>query len=816
MASNLTITANFKDVTKPTNAITFPAANQTWSNSVITVTGKASDNVGVAAVWYQINNGGWAAAGTTNSFTNWSIPNLVVIAGTNLLQAYAEDAAGNVSVTNAVKFRCILPPAGMVLIPAGWFNMGDALDGESDAVPVRSVYVSAFYMDTNLVSYSQWQSVYNWATSQGYGFVNAGAGKATNHPVQTVDWYDVVKWCNARSQQAGLVPVYYTDTNFTKVYTNGETDAIYVNWTNSGYRLPTEAEWEKAARGGLSGQRFPWGNFISETNANYCLGPNDYNPIGSIGGTSPATSPVGSFAANGYGLYEMAGNVYEWCWDWKAPYSGTNNPQGPGSQPSSDPTRVERGGGWDGYAYTCRTANRSDGGPAEGEDDIGFRSVMSFSSNSVPPVITFPTVPFTFTTNNGTITITGYTGTNPVVTIPSMINGWPVTTIGDYAFYTNSIMANVTIPNSVTSIGDSAFQYCSLTNVTIPNGVTSIGEAAFYSCRSLPSVAIPASVTSIGIEAFGQCTSLTTITVDAQNLLYSSVNGVLFNKSQTMLVEYPAGVGGNYTIPNSVTSIGDSAFYSGSLTSVTIPNSVTNIGELAFVGGPLTTITVDTQNLLYSSVNGVLFNKGQTTLVEFPGGWVRNYTIPNSTTSIGETAFYAQYGLTNVTIPNSVTSIGIEAFYNCIGLTNITIPTSVANIGDYAFAYCYDLTGAYFLGDAPSLDSTVFLADPVTIYYLPGTTGWSAFSTATGVPIVPWFLPNPVVLNNEPSFGVQTNQFGFNISWATNASVVVQACTNLANPVWLPVVTNTLTNGTFYFSDANWTNYHNRFYRLNP
>jgi hypothetical protein len=104
----------------------------------------------------------------------------------------------------------------------------------------------------------------------------------------------------------------------------------------------------------------------------------------------------------------------------------------------------------------------------------------------------------------------------------------------------------------------------------------------------------------------------------------------------------------------------------------------------------------------------------------------------------------------------------------------------------------------------------------VTIYYLPGTTGWSAFSTATGVPIVPWFLPNPVVLNNEPSFGVQTNQFGFNISWATNASVVVQACTNLANPVWLPVVTNTLTNGTFYFSDANWTNYHNRFYRLNP
>jgi formylglycine-generating enzyme required for sulfatase activity len=316
----------------------------------------------------------------------------------------------------------------MVLIPAGWFNMGDALDGESDAVPVRSVYVSAFYMDTNLVSYSQWQLVYNWATSQGYGFVNAGAGKAANHPVQTVDWYDVVKWCNARSQQAGLVPVYYTDAGLTQVYTNGDfPTTIYVNWTNSGYRLPTEAEWEKAARGGLSGQRFPWGNFISETNANYCLGPNDYNPIGSIGGTSPATSPVGSFAANGYGLYDMAGNVYEWCWDWYGtPYAGTNNPHGPGSQPSSDPTRVERGGGWDGYAYTCQTAHRSDGAPAEDENDIGFRSVMSFSPNGVPPVITMAlSVPRTSVGNNNIIfQLSGPPGSNYVLQVSTNLSNW--------------------------------------------------------------------------------------------------------------------------------------------------------------------------------------------------------------------------------------------------------------------------------------------------------------------------------------------------------------------------------------------------------
>ena len=110
------------------------------------------------------------------------------------------------------------PPAGMAFIPAGLFTMGDTLDGESDAIPTN-VYVSAFYMDVNLVTYNQWQGVYTYATNNGYCFDNAGTGKATNQPVQTVDWYDCVKWCNARSQQAGLTPVYYTDAGLTQIYT---------------------------------------------------------------------------------------------------------------------------------------------------------------------------------------------------------------------------------------------------------------------------------------------------------------------------------------------------------------------------------------------------------------------------------------------------------------------------------------------------------------------------------------------------------------------------------------------------------------------
>jgi formylglycine-generating enzyme required for sulfatase activity len=270
-------------------------------------------------------------------------------------------------------------PAGMVLIPAGSFTMGDTLDGDANAIPTN-VYVSAFYMDTNLVSWSQWQGVYAYATNHGYG-LNTGAGKAANHPVQMVGWYDCVKWCNARSQQAGKVPVYYTDAGLTKVYTNGEV-TVYVNWGAKGYRLPTEAEWEKAARGGLSGQRFPWGNLISQTNANYLgatgsysydLGPNGYNSIGSIGGTSPATSPVGSFAANGYGLYDMAGNVWQWCWDWYGtPYDGGTDPRGA----ASGSYRVDRGGSWNGDAFYCRAADRDGYIPTYRDYDLGFRSVL--------------------------------------------------------------------------------------------------------------------------------------------------------------------------------------------------------------------------------------------------------------------------------------------------------------------------------------------------------------------------------------------------------------------------------------------------------
>ena len=332
---------------------------------------------------------------TNLSDTNWAVLTNVLVAQSpyRFVDAGAPPAP-NRFYRVAVLPAATPPPSGMALIPAGSFTIGNTITNDTDITDANptNVYVPAFYMDMNLVSYSQWQSVYAYAISNGYGFDDAGSAKnnAANQPVQTVNWFDVVKWSNARSQQAGLTPVYYTDAGLTGVYSNGVTDAVYPNWAASGYRLPTEAEWEKAMRGGSSGLRFPWGNTISETNANYygctsgCgfsydLGPDGYNAVGQIGGL-PYTSPVGSFAANGYGLYDMAGNVFQWCWDWYSsptyplgsPYLGGTDPRGPVGPLTY---RVLRGGAWNVFASSERCGLRYYYFVNLAPNDVGFRCV---------------------------------------------------------------------------------------------------------------------------------------------------------------------------------------------------------------------------------------------------------------------------------------------------------------------------------------------------------------------------------------------------------------------------------------------------------
>jgi BspA type Leucine rich repeat region (6 copies)/Concanavalin A-like lectin/glucanases superfamily/Immunoglobulin I-set domain len=313
-------------------------------------------------------------------------------------------------------------------------------------------------------------------------------------------------------------------------------------------------------------------------------------------------------------------------------------------------------------------------------------------------LLTLPSVvqaQFAYTTNNSHITITKYTGSGSVVTIPDTIDGLLVTSIGNQAFFESTSLTRINIPFSVTSIGNAAFYSCTrLTSVTIPpsyeGGVTSIGSYAFESCTSLTNVTIPNSVTRIADWTFHGCTSLTNITIPSS---VTSIGGYAFFSCTNLT---------SITIPNSVTSVEGDAFYScTSLTNVTIPTSVTNIEGGAFSG--CTSLT--------------------------------SITIPTSVTSIEGYALYNCTSLTNVTIPNGITCIKERAFSGCTSLTSITIPNSVSIIGGYAFESCASLTGVYFQGNAPTVDSTVFTGDDnTTVYYLPGGTGWP--TTLGGRPTV--------------------------------------------------------------------------------
>ncbi|MDP2887141.1 MAG: SUMF1/EgtB/PvdO family nonheme iron enzyme [Ignavibacteria bacterium] len=260
------------------------------------------------------------------------------------------------------------PASTPVQVAGGTFQMGstEAIDVAS---PVHSVTVGAFSIDRTEITYEKWTDVRNWGLTHGYTDLVAGRNGdrgTTNHPVTEVTWYDVLKWCNARSEKDGLTPVYYTSNTLATVYRTGELDLASdaVKWTANGYRLPTEAEWEFAARGGTKSQGYVYS------------GSQDIGAVAWYNTNSGTnTHPVSTKVANELGLYDMSGNVREWCWDWAANYSSTaqTDPKGPSEARTY---RVLRGGSFYIAGYYCRVANRYEGSPNYRFDVRGFRCVQ--------------------------------------------------------------------------------------------------------------------------------------------------------------------------------------------------------------------------------------------------------------------------------------------------------------------------------------------------------------------------------------------------------------------------------------------------------
>ncbi len=320
---------------------------------------------------------------------------------------------------------------------------------------------------------------------------------------------------------------------------------------------------------------------------------------------------------------------------------------------------------------------------------------------------------FLFETYSSRYRLISYAGNENIVTLPENING------AKYSIYRLKGVKNVIIPDGFTSISDEAFSNCySLISITIPDSVTSIGSSAFYGCSSLKCLTIPDNVNSIGSNAFGACISLTSINVGSNNSAYTSIDGILFNKNITEIICYPSQkINSSYTIPNSVTSIGNYAFsYCTSLTSIIIPDSVTSIGNSVFYYCTSLTSMIIPDSVI--RIGSYAFSYCTSLL---------SITLPNSITSIETYTFADCYDLKSIIIPDSVTRIEQMAFGHCFDLQSIKMPDSLTKIGINAFFYCSSLTSIIIPDTLTSIDIEAFFGmdDLVAVYYEGTATDWN-------------------------------------------------------------------------------------------
>ncbi len=358
---------------------------------------------------------------------------------------------------------------------------------------------------------------------------------------------------------------------------------------------------------------------------------------------------------------------------------------------------------------------------------------------------------FRYTFANNEATITGYEGPSGDVVIPSTLGGYTVTRIGNEAFS----------------------GYASLTGITIPDTVTHIGDAAFLDCTGLSSITIPNSVTSFGYwRAFIGCTGLTNIAVDLDNAFFSSLSGVLFNKDQTVLIEFPGGITGEYVVPESVTRIGDFAFDGAAgLTSVKLSASTYRVGDGAF--GSCTGLT--------------------------------EVTFSHGLLGIGDGAFANCTSLKSITIPANV-FVGAGAFSSCTNLTSVYIGANTS-LDSGVFWLCSNLRTVNFMGNEPTHfgGSDTFHMSFPTIYRRFSTTGWGDV-----------FLGRPVRIWPEIT-QIHASQTGisFRAVASPNQQYVVAKASCLLAKDWTPVYTGIVTEGeSLDYDDPDVNLYSQRFYRI--